>query len=56
MKLVVGMAGAGLGEPLDAQLVEELGDAVVDVLAAVVGVEAEDGEREGPQQALEQRQ
>ena len=29
---------------------------MVDVLAAVVGVEAEDGEREGQQQALEQRQ
>ena len=55
-RVVVEMTGAGLGEPLDAQLVEELGDAVVDVLAAVVGVEAEDGEREGPQQALEQRQ
>ena len=43
-------------DSLDAQLVEQRGDAVVDVLAAVVGVEAEDGEREGQQQALEQRQ
>ena len=54
--VVVRAPGAGLGEALDAQLVEQPGDAVVDVLAAVVGVEAEDAEREGPQQALEQRQ
>ena len=32
------------------------GDAVVDVLAAVVGVEAEDREREGQQQTFVQRQ
>ena len=55
-RVVVRAPGAGLGEPLDAQLVEQSGDAVVDVLAAVVGVEAEDGERERQQQALEQRQ
>ena len=54
-RVVVGAAGAGLGEALDAQLLEQRGDAVVDVLAAVVGVEAEDREREGQQQALEQR-
>ena len=46
----------GLGEAFDAQLVEQRGDAVVDVLAAVVGVEAENREREGQQQAFEQRQ
>ena len=46
----------GLGEPLHAELVEQLRDAVVDVLGAVVGVEAEDAEREGQQQAFEERQ
>ena len=54
--VVVGGAGAGLGEPLDAELFEQFGDAVVDVLAAVVRVEAEDAERERQQQAFEQRQ
>ena len=54
-RVVVGAAGAGLGEALDAQLLEQRRDTVVDLLAAVVGVEAEDREREGQQQALEQR-
>ncbi len=53
--VVVRRAGAGLGEPLHAQLLQQGGDPVVDVLAAVVGVEAEDAEREGQQQAFEQR-
>ena len=54
-RVVVGMPGPGLGEPPDAQLLEERGDPVVDVFAAVVGVEAEDRERKGQQQPLEQR-
>ena len=44
-----------LVKQLDAKLVEEFRYAVVDVLAAVVGVEAEDAEREGQQQPFEQR-
>ena len=47
-RVVVRVPRPGLGEPLDAKLVEQRRDAVVDVLAAVVGAEAEDGEREGP--------
>ncbi len=48
------MPGAGLGE-LGVQLGEQRGDPVVDVLAAVVGVEAEDGEGEQPEEAFEDR-
>ena len=55
-RVVVGAPRARLRELADVQLLEEAGHPVVDVLGAVVGVEAEDGEREGQQQALEQRQ
>ena len=43
--VVVAAAGARLGEFLDVELVEQLGDAVVDVLRAVVGVKTQDFER-----------
>lgn len=53
--VVVGMPGPGFGE-LHAQLVEHLGDLVVDVLGAVVGVEAPDHEGEAVEQGLDDRQ
>lgn len=47
--LVAGASGAGLGELADVELVEQPGDAVVDVLGAFVGVEGPDAEGEGPE-------
>ena len=44
-----------LRELADARLVQQRGDAAVDVLGAVVGVEAEDDEREHGQQRFEKR-
>ena len=40
--VVVGLAGAGLGELADMQLVEQRRDPLVDVLGAIVGVESLD--------------
>ena len=51
--VVVGLAGARLGEFLDVELVEQFGDAMVDVLGAVVAVEAVDGEGEGLDEVLQ---
>lgn len=45
--VVVGAPRSGLGELSDVKLVEQPGDVVVDVLGAVVGVEAPDVEGEG---------
>jgi hypothetical protein len=42
--VIVGASGAGFGEFLDAQLLQEGGDLAVDVFRSVVGVKAEDGE------------
>ena len=54
-RVVVGVAGPGLGEDADVELVEQRGHAAVDVFAAVVGVEGVDGEGEGGQQGFEAR-
>ena len=51
--VVVGVAGAGLGELTDVELGEQCRDAVVDVLGAVVGVEAFDLEGEGVDEGFE---
>ena len=51
--VVVGAAGPGLGELADVEFGEEPGDAVVDVLRAVVGVEAGDLEGEGGDEGFE---
>ena len=53
--VVVGVPGARLGELADMELVQECGDAAVDVLRAVVGVEAQHVEREQEQQRFENR-
>ena len=50
------LRGRGLVNRSTRSFSQQPGDLVVDVLGAVVGVEAEDAEREGQQQALEQRQ
>ena len=47
------MAGRGLGEDADVELVEEGGHAAVDLLAAVVGEEGPDGVGDGRQQRFE---
>ena len=52
--VVVGATGARLGEGADAELVEQLDDAVVDVLRSVVGVQGLDGEGEGGDEGLEE--
>ena len=53
---VVGAAtGAGLGECVDVQRLEQRRDLAVDELRAVVGVEAVEGEGERPQQSVEDR-
>ena len=44
--VVVAVSGARLGQ-VDAEFLEELRDPAIDVLGAVVGMESEDGEREG---------
>ena len=54
-RVVVAVAGPGLGEGGDVELVEQIGDEAVDVLAAVVGVEGVDGEGEGGEQGFEAR-
>ena len=54
--VVVAVAGAGLGELPDAQLVEQGGDTVVDVLGAVVGVNALNHEGERLDKPFEHRQ
>ena len=46
-RVVVRVAGSGLREGGDVELVEQVGDLAVDVLASVVGVEGLDGEGEG---------
>ncbi len=51
--VVVGVAGPGLRKLADVELVEHVGDAVVDALGAVVGVEAHDAEGEGGEEVLE---
>ena len=51
--IVVGLSGAGLGELGDVEFVEHGGDAVIDVLRAVIGVEAGDVEREGIDECFE---
>ncbi len=51
--VVVALAGGGLGEVADVELVQEFGDPVVDVLRAVVGVEGLDGKGEGGDEGLE---
>ena len=53
--VVVGMAWPILGE-FGTEFVQHLGDLVVDVLRAVVGVKAQDAEREARQQRLDGRQ
>ena len=52
--VVVAVPGARLGE-LDVQLVEQLGDAMIDVLGAVVRMEAFDHEGEQVEQAFQER-
>jgi hypothetical protein len=54
--VIVGLAGAGLGEFLDPELVEEPRDLVVDVLGAIVGVEGADGEGKGEDQLFQGRE
>ncbi|WP_420635202.1 hypothetical protein [Candidatus Palauibacter sp.] len=51
--VVVGAPWPGLGELGDVELLEHPGDAVVDVLGAVVGVEALDAEGEGRREVFE---
>ena len=50
--VVVGVAEPGLGEGADMELVEELGDPVVDVLRSIGCVEGLEGEREGGDEGL----
>ena len=52
-RVVVRVAGPGLGEGGDVELVEQVGDLAVDVLGAVVGVEGLDGEGEGGDEVLQ---
>lgn len=52
-RVVVAVAGPGLGEGADVEVVEQAGDLAVDVLAAVVGVEGFDAEGEGGEQSFE---
>ena len=52
-RVVVRVAGPGLGEGGDVELVEQVGDLAVDVLASVVGVEGLDGEGEGGDKVLQ---
>ena len=54
--VVVGFSSPGLGERLDVEFFEQGGDPVVDVLRAIVGVEALDGKGEGLDEGLEHRQ
>ena len=54
-RVVVGSARSRLGELLDVELVEQLDDAVVDVLRAVVGVEAQGAEGKALEQRFEHR-
>ena len=51
--VVVGVAGPGLGELADVEFGEQPGDAVVDVLRTVVGVEAGHLEGEGGDEGFE---
>ena len=51
--VVVAVSGPGLGEGGDVELVEQVGDEAVDVLASVVGVEGVDGEGEGGEKGFE---
>ncbi len=51
--VVVAVAGPGLREGADVELVEQVGDLAVDVLASVVGVEGLDGEGEGGDEVLQ---
>jgi len=54
--IVIATAGAGFGEFLDVELVEQGGDAMVDVLGAVVGMKAADDKREGEDQGFQNGQ
>ena len=54
--VVVAAPGAGFGELLDLKLVEQLGDLMIDVLRAVVGVEPPDGEGEGEDEPFQDGQ
>ena len=51
--IVIAAAGAGFGEFCDLEFVEQLGDAVVDVLRAVVGVEAAANKGKGQDEAFQ---
>lgn len=51
--IVVGLSGTGLGELGDVEFVEQSSDAVIDVLRAVIGMEAGDVEREGVDECFE---
>src|SRR5580658_6578529 len=53
--VIVGLARARLGLLLDEHLVQQRGDALVDVLRAIVTVKAADDERKTAQQLLEHR-
>lgn len=51
-RIVIGLAGSGLGE-LDVEFAEEPRDPVVDVLRAIVGVEAADDQRKAVDEGFE---
>ena len=51
--VVVAAAGAGLGELVDVEGLQQVGDLAVDELGTVVGVEPADDEGERPKQAFE---
>ena len=53
--VVVAVAGPALGELPDVQLVQQCGHPVVDVLTAVIGMKAVDGEGKGFEQFFEHR-
>lgn len=53
--VVVGVAGAGLGEFLDLEFVEEPRDAMVDGLGAVIGMEGAEGEGKGQEERFQDR-
>jgi hypothetical protein len=53
--VVVGMPRAGLGE-LDAQLLQQRGDLVIDILRTIIRMESQDDKRKARQQLPDDRQ
>jgi len=54
--VVIAAAGAGLGEFVDLEFVEQRGDLAVDVRGTVVGVEAPDDKGKGEDEPLQDRE